>query len=190
MPSKTCLNLDQEKQDRIRKVLIAEFSRHPLAQAQVAPIVKQARIARGAFYKYFRDLADAYAYVYRLAMDDIHQEIDLTSSRHDADYYAKYIQEFLDGSQDQGYYSLIRMHLLYNEAFISHPAEQSSSPLQRTEDQAQPRVWAVAELCHATLRDCLVQEHPSPDYQKSRLSRLKACLDLLLKSDSDKGGAD
>lgn len=188
MPSKTFLNLDQEKQDRIREALTAEFSRHPLAQAQVAPIVKQAQIARGAFYKYFRDLDDAYAYVYRLAMEDIHQKIDLTSSRHDADYYAKYIQEFLDGSQDEGYYSLIRMHLLYNEAFISHPAGQNSSPLQQTEDQAQPRVWAVTELCHATLRDCLVQEHPSPDYQKSRLSRLKACLDLLLQADSDKGG--
>ena len=59
MPSQTFLNLKPEKQARIYAALLTEFSAYPLAKAQVARIVKEAQIARGAFYKYFADLNDA-----------------------------------------------------------------------------------------------------------------------------------
>ena len=44
----TFQHLDQTKQQRVLAALVTEFSQHPLAQAQVARIVKQADIARGA----------------------------------------------------------------------------------------------------------------------------------------------
>ncbi|OXS99673.1 TetR family transcriptional regulator, partial [Lacticaseibacillus rhamnosus] len=44
----TFQHLDQTKQQRVLAALVTEFSQHPLAQAQVARIVKQADIACGA----------------------------------------------------------------------------------------------------------------------------------------------
>ena len=60
MVSTTFKNLAPDKQARIQSGLLNEFSAHPLADAQVARIVQQAQIARGAVYKYFTDLTDAY----------------------------------------------------------------------------------------------------------------------------------
>lgn len=56
MPSSTFTNLPDEKRQRIEAALLNEFSNHTLATAQVARIVKDAQIARGAFYKYFDNL--------------------------------------------------------------------------------------------------------------------------------------
>ena len=60
MPTSTFENLNHEKRQKIEQALLHEFSEHSLALAQVARIVKEAEIARGAFYKYFADLKDAY----------------------------------------------------------------------------------------------------------------------------------
>ena len=75
MVSTTFKNLSADKQTKIRRALLKEFTEQPLATAQVATIVKTAGIARGAFYKYFEDLTDAYRYLYGVAMQDIHSDI-------------------------------------------------------------------------------------------------------------------
>ena len=62
MVKQTFFNLPDEKKQRVTTALLHEFSNHPLPDAQVARIVTEAEIARGAFYKYFDDLTDAYAY--------------------------------------------------------------------------------------------------------------------------------
>ena len=72
MVSETFINLSDEKKQKIAQALLKEFSTYPLAKAQVARIVKDAGIARGAFYKYFGDLKDAYGYLYSLAMKEVH----------------------------------------------------------------------------------------------------------------------
>ncbi|MDT7013413.1 TetR/AcrR family transcriptional regulator [Levilactobacillus namurensis] len=80
MPTTTFDHLTAPKRDRITAALLTEFSAHSLATAQVARIVKQADIARGAFYKYFADLTDAYQYLYGLALDQIHQAVPTSVS--------------------------------------------------------------------------------------------------------------
>ena len=62
---------------------MTEFSQHPLAQAQVARIVKQADIARGAFYKYFSDLKDAYQYAFKTVIGRLHTGIAGPEMRRD-----------------------------------------------------------------------------------------------------------
>ncbi|WP_054648511.1 TetR family transcriptional regulator [Lacticaseibacillus pantheris] len=62
-----------DKQTRVRNALLHEFVEHPLAEAQVARIVQEAEIARGAFYKYFTDLTDAYNYTFAFVMGAVHQ---------------------------------------------------------------------------------------------------------------------
>ena len=71
MPSTTFENLNLQKKELITNALLTEFSQHSLASAQVARIVKQAGIARGAFYKYFTDLTEAYQYLYQVAILEI-----------------------------------------------------------------------------------------------------------------------
>ena len=56
MPSRTFQNLKDEKKQRVTAALLTEFSQHSLPDAEVARIIKQAGISRGAFYKYFPDL--------------------------------------------------------------------------------------------------------------------------------------
>ena len=75
MPSTTFENLNRQKKELITNALLTEFSQHSLASAQVARIVKQAGIARGAFYKYFADLTEAYQYLYQVAILEIHTRV-------------------------------------------------------------------------------------------------------------------
>ena len=79
----TFQHLDQTKQQRVLAALVTEFSQHPLAQAQVARIVKQADIARGAFYKYFSDLKDAYQYAFKAVIGRLHMGIAGPEMRRD-----------------------------------------------------------------------------------------------------------
>ena len=50
MPSSTFEHLSEKKKNTIILALLHEFSKVSLSKAQVAPIVKEAEIARGAFY--------------------------------------------------------------------------------------------------------------------------------------------
>ncbi|WWL93967.1 hypothetical protein V6R94_10640 [Pediococcus acidilactici] len=49
MPSETLVKLKPTKKAAIETALLSEFSRYPVAEAQVARIVKDAGISRGAF---------------------------------------------------------------------------------------------------------------------------------------------
>lgn len=98
MVSETFINLSDEKKQKIAQALLKEFSTYPLAKAQVARIVKDAGIARGAFYKYFGDLKDAYGYLYSLAMKEVHI-----------------------------YFDLIKLHLSQNQAFIGEDEKQKDA---------------------------------------------------------------
>ena len=109
MPSSTFEHLSEKKKNTIILALLHEFSKVSLSKAQVAPIVKEAEIARGAFY------------------------------------------------------------ILYNEHHIpSKPMSPDVSPL----------VWAVAELCHATIRESM----SSPDKQDKYLEQLYIVLTKLLEN--------
>ncbi|MDD1402334.1 TetR/AcrR family transcriptional regulator [Ligilactobacillus salivarius] len=168
MPSSTFEHLSEKKKNTIILALLHEFSKVSLSKAQVAPIVKEAEIARGAFYKYFSDLTDAYIFLYKLAMKDIHTPF-ISKSDQTADAYVQQTRDFLTNTQKSKYYDLIRMHILHNEHHIStKPMSPDVSPL----------VWAVAELCHATIRESM----SSPDKQDKYLKQLYVVLTKLLEN--------
>jgi len=73
--------LKPDKRTAIEESLLLEFTHHPVTEAQVARIVKGAGISRGAFYNYFKDVPDAYRYLYQIAIQDIHQAIRQNESR-------------------------------------------------------------------------------------------------------------
>lgn len=167
MVKSTFLNLPAEKQARITQALLHEFSRVPLATAQVAPIIKQAQIARGAFYKYFTDLTDAYQYLYQLALADIHQDLNFSKALTAKDYI-QLITNFLSGTKNSPYYDFIRLSVTQNDYFL-----RLHSPMK----QLASKDWAVATLCHEAIFACFFE----PEHQGLYLARLEEALTTFLK---------
>lgn len=170
MVKETFTNLDEHKKQRVTQALLHEFSQHSLADAQVARIVKEANIARGAFYKYFTDLTDAYLYLYQIALAHIHQRLALQTSTHpkSAIVYLKETHLFLEQTSKSPYFALIKMHLTYNESLLA----QDSS----TKDIKEPLTWAVSVLTHQAIKEVIT--HPSK--QEELLAKLKVSLEALL----------
>jgi AcrR family transcriptional regulator len=155
-------HLPEAKQARVTAALLAEFSHYPLAQAQVARIVTAADIARGAFYKYFQDLTDAYQYVFQQAMREIHSQLPQRPTTHNTAVYIDAIRQFVGAADACGYQALIVMHYRYNEGFLGVQPSRI----------APPKTWAFTTLYHQTLRDVLL----APDTLDARLAQLEAAL--------------
>lgn len=101
MAKDTFYNLNEEKQDRIFKVLKDEFESKPFNEVTVKSIVEKLSIARGSFYQYFDDLEEAYFDVLYEETTDIHtlfivslqeSSYNLTST---LDSYGKQVAEII-----------------------------------------------------------------------------------------------
>ena len=159
----TFQHLDQTKQQRVLAALMTEFSQHPLAQAQVARIVKQADIARGAFYKYFSDLKDAYQYAFKAVIGRLHTGIAGPEMRRDPYAATAAFLHEADESQDRDF---IRMHFTKNSGLVT--VGQPPIPADAIE-------WAVATLCHSAISEALA----NPEQADLILKHLKAALNQL-----------
>lgn len=156
MPSTTFLNLNEDKKKKIVHSLLQEFSSHSISEAQVARIVKKAGIARGAFYKYFADLQDAYIYLYQHAMVEIHDKISRSGRMLSAKEYRQQTEEFLSAVNGSPYKDLIRLHFQINENVVK--PSQSKAPQARSS-----REWGVMVLSHEAIKECL--EDPESESQ-------------------------
>ncbi|KRM87203.1 TetR/AcrR family transcriptional regulator [Lacticaseibacillus thailandensis] len=154
------------KQARVRAALMDEFTHHPLAEAQVARIVQSAGIARGAFYKYFADLTDAYQYVFADVMRVIHSGVPRQVTSHNGADYVAAVRHFVEAVDTHGYRAFITMYYRHNESVVG------VRPTRILEGDDGPRRWAVAVLCHQTVRDVLLD----PDQAEARLTQLQQAL--------------
>lgn len=171
MVSNTFKNLDDEKKLRITDALLNEFSNHTLMEAQVSRIVKESGIARGAFYKYFDDLKDAYTYLYGMAMKEIHKDIQTDHAASPVDF-VKQTREFVEKSKDSSFYALVKMHILHNESvFISSFNDQVI-----TESEYQ---WATQVMIHETIKQIMLE----PSAKDVLLNKLTNVLTALVKED-------
>lgn len=165
LPSETLVKLKPTKKAAIETALLTEFSRYPVAEAQVARIVKDAGISRGAFYNYFADLIDAYRYIYQVAMHDIHQSLHVPAARGPA--LVTTVRNFVENAHSSKYYELLQMHFRHNEAYVAHwiaPVHPGGE-----------RQWAQQTLVHDTLRGAIVE----PETAEARLAQLTKILKIL-----------
>ncbi|MFD0898377.1 TetR/AcrR family transcriptional regulator [Loigolactobacillus binensis] len=170
MVSTTFLNLAAAKKARIEAALLQEFSNYPLAHAQVARIVAQAHIARGAFYKYFTDLPDAYRYLYKQAMTAVHRDVPRNGTPQD---YVAQIKAFVDQSANSDYYRLIQRHISQNEALLADNTKPSMPA------NIPSALWSSAILSHATIKQILLD----PASEDQALQRLEQALIALNRKD-------
>lgn len=167
MPSATFDHLNSEKKDRVLAALLTEFSDHSLADAQVARIVTTAGIARGAFYKYFDDLTDAYQTLYRQALTTIHQGFALVSTAEfNPEPYYQAVVSFVEQSTNSQYDEFIRRHYSENESLL--PVKPAPADLPVAD-------WAAMVLSHATIKEIMLQ----PASHATALARFKQALDRL-----------
>ncbi|WP_251574464.1 TetR/AcrR family transcriptional regulator [Limosilactobacillus agrestimuris] len=151
MPSTTYQHLPKEKQLKIEAALLKEFSSHSLADAQVARIVKDAGIARGAFYKYFENIQTAYIYLYQQAVIEIHTGIVGKQKLSAEDYYQQ-VSSFVNVVNGSKYHEMMKLHFEINEQLVEIAGNRNLRPKSANE-------WAIMLLSHETIRECL--EKPS-----------------------------
>lgn len=74
-PSETqlFLNLDPDKQQRILNAAIHEFADKGFDSASMNVVVKQAGISKGALFNYFKSKTGLFAFVYRMALEQVKQ---------------------------------------------------------------------------------------------------------------------
>lgn len=172
MVKSTFLNLPEEKKQRITDALLHEFSEYPLTKAQVARIVKEAQIARGAFYKYFDDLTDAYLYLYKLAISEIHMNMR-PDDNFDPDHFYDLIVKFLDKTRHGKYEAMMKMHMLHNESELPDSMRINSQHLLKMT----PQIWAAMVLSHEVINSVFAD----PKNEQANLARYKESLYLISK---------
>ncbi len=73
MPKSTFNNLSDERKKEIISACRAEFEENKLSEASVASIVTRLGVARGTFYKYFKDIEACYFYILSTETREIHE---------------------------------------------------------------------------------------------------------------------
>lgn len=171
MVKQTFHNLPDEKKERVSRALLKEFSKHPLDEAQVARIVKDADIARGAFYKYFDDLADAYKYIYGQAMQNIHLGFGRAMQQFDPDTFYQITTDFIEKAGNSKYRDLIKLQLSRNQQLI-HPDMTAESKKTLRLDA---KLWSAMILSHEVVNLVLFD----PENREQYLKRYRTSLNLL-----------
>lgn len=176
MVKQTFLNLPDEKKKRVTEALLHEFSNHALTEAQVARIVKDANIARGAFYKYFDDLTDAYTYLYEIAIQQIHMNMK-PSDKFDPDFFYDRVCKFISETQHSKYEPLMKLHMLRNEAALPGSMKTNSQQLLHMS----PAMWSAMVLSHEVINSVFAD----PENKERNLKRFKKSLYLIDKGNKE-----
>ncbi|GAB6148837.1 AcrR family transcriptional regulator [Clostridium novyi A str. BKT29909] len=69
MPKQTFLNLSSERQKEIINISLKEFSSHNFETASMNKIITELGIAKGSFYRYFKNKNDLYLFLLDYAVD-------------------------------------------------------------------------------------------------------------------------
>lgn len=69
MPKETFNNLSAEKQEKIIRSAVSEFSKHGFEKGNVGSIAKNAGVAKGSIYQYFEDKKELFMYSVQWVVD-------------------------------------------------------------------------------------------------------------------------
>jgi len=76
MPLQTFYNLNEDRKKRILDVSFKEFALHTYKVASVSNIVKELNIAKGSFYRYFKNKLDLYTYLIEVSYELRMKQLD------------------------------------------------------------------------------------------------------------------
>lgn len=136
MPKSTFLNLPNEKKQRLIEILLENFSARHISQVKVADIVEDMAMSRGAFYKYFEDLEDAYTYTIQYYSIQIHRDILIYISQNKQDFFQgieNYLAWCSELEQKSSYWQAIRF-LTRSDDFTNHQRTKPSAESGRLKE--------------------------------------------------------
>ena len=136
MPKSTFLNLHNEKKQRLIEILLENFSARHISQVKVADIVEDMAMSRGAFYKYFEDLEDAYTYTIQYYSIQIHRDILKYISQNKQDFFQgieNYLAWCSELEQKSSYWQAIRF-LTRSDDFTNHQRTKPSAESGRLKE--------------------------------------------------------
>lgn len=94
MPKTTFTNLNEEKSAHVYQVLIDTFYNKHVSQVTVSEIVEALGMSRGAFYKYFEDIYDAYDTTIKKCAAEVHLKI-MQSIQENEDHFLFGLKQYL-----------------------------------------------------------------------------------------------
>lgn len=94
MPSKTFLNLDKEKQEKLLAAAWQEFRTVRYPDVSINQIILAAKIPRGSFYMYFNDKEDLFGYMLELHRKKLNQLMKKTLKNCHGDLRSTFIELF------------------------------------------------------------------------------------------------
>lgn len=136
MPKSTFLNLPNEKKQRLIEILLENFSARHISQVKVADIVEDMAMSRGAFYKYFEDLEDAYTYTIQYYSIQIHRDILKYISQNKQGFFQgieNYLAWCSELEQKSSYWQAIRF-LTRSDDFTNHQRTKPSAESGRLKE--------------------------------------------------------
>lgn len=136
MPKSTFLNLPNEKKQRLIEILLENFSARHISQVKIADIVEDMAMSRGAFYKYFEDLEDAYTYTIQYYSIQIHRDILKYISQNKQDFFQgieNYLAWCSELEQKSSYWQAIRF-LTRSDDFTNHQRTKPSAESGRLKE--------------------------------------------------------
>ncbi|EON3042623.1 TetR/AcrR family transcriptional regulator [Enterococcus hirae] len=176
MPKSTFLNLPNEKKQRLIEILLENFSARHISQVKVADIVEDMAMSRGAFYKYFEDLEDAYTYTIQYYSIQIHRDILKYISQNKQDFFQgieNYLAWCSELEQKSSYWQAIRF-LTRSDDFTNHQRTKPSAESGRlkewfkllkangfhitSEEEAISFLYFVMDLVINSLRDYIAND--------------------------------
>ncbi|MGM0380313.1 MAG: TetR/AcrR family transcriptional regulator [Bacillota bacterium] len=136
MPSKTFLNLNKEKKERIIKAGLYEFALNRYKVASLSKIVKKANISKGSIYRYFDNKKDFYLFLVDIAVKKKLDYIERNLEK-DLDFFKKIKQINLIG---------LEFDLTYLEysGLISHFTNETTT--EEIKDEIKPSLKKTREF--------------------------------------------
>lgn len=176
MPKETFQNLSAEKKKHIEEILLDSFYDRHVSQVKVSEIVEAMQMSRGAFYKYFQDLEDAYTYLKKKYSMVVHGDILRSIAQHKQDFFLG-IEHFLvqcsEAERDSHYWQMLQFLTQSNDLQMSKrkPLPQDSPMVRQwlellelnrfaidSTDEALRFLYFVMSLVMNTLTDCIVNQ--------------------------------
>jgi AcrR family transcriptional regulator len=199
LPTKTFLNLTNDKKEKILDAAINEFSRKQYEQVAISDIIRAAKIPRGSFYQYFVDKEDLYLHLIDvikeqklkfLAEDlkniDGYNFIDLVKKLYDdgvkfAYKYPKYVKimDFLLKNKNEIYEKIIAENMIVAENLYADLIEKDKQKgLIREETDTRVFAKMVVQLTSNIVIEELNLDDEEGSYKKM-LERNSKVLDII-----------
>lgn len=150
MVSTTFLNLKKEKQDRIIRAALEEFSENSFSDASITNIVRKAKISRGSFYQYFGNKENLYQYLVNTLYIKHRQDLYDTIVEHSGDLYESlldFYNHYIDEVMNSEYFSFYKNTFLHvNHYLIGEVGLFSLSAQSTTRKEDQKEFISIIEM--------------------------------------------